>query len=125
MISFKIFYENSQSVRTGWINMDYRTWTPVHRTHGDVLDKLNPPATDTIDAIAAGHVRVRSRGDRIVIETTTLQRLRRAVRFLDDMFQLDNYRVVHGDIALPVDGAIVTSYDIDPITHKITRKRFN
>ena len=117
-----------------WINKDYKDWTiappckwSLYGDHSDSLKILNPPCETMALALATGHVRVRSIApkSRLVIETTSLDRLSKAIKFLDKKIELSEYSNIDCDLWTSTSktnsNKIVQSLWVCPHTLKISK----
>ena len=112
-----------------WINKDFKDWIiiPEHLArpgfgHNDCLRSLNPPSESIGIALITGHVRVRSKAQLklLVIETTSFDRLLKAIKFLDKKIELKEYLNIDCDIKSN-SNKIVQSLWVCPHTLKISK----
>ena len=117
-----------------WINKDFKDWTIIppskwnrNGDHSDSLRSLNPPCETMGIALATGHIRVRSKAQRkhLVIETTSFDRLLKAIKFLDKKIELKEYSNIDCDLWTSTSktnsNKIVQSLWICPRTLKISK----
>ena len=112
-----------------WINKDFKDWViiPEHLArpgfgHSDCLRSLNPPSESVGIALITGHVRVRSKAQLklLVIETTSFDRLLKAIKFLDKKIELKEYLNIDCDLKSN-SNKIVQSLWVCPHTLKISK----